>query len=70
MASECDHGAVPGACHLCRGDRPEPAAGWSRPFAAKWPGTCSGCGFDVVEGQVVQWRLDTLQVRHVGCGHG
>lgn len=50
--SECMHGAVPGGCHLCRGDTPQTP---SKPtiaalFYARYPGTCAGCGFTVDPG--------------------
>lgn len=56
MASECDHGAVLGGCHLCRDEPAAERVPESRPFTARYDGECAGCGFDVRWGEIVQYR--------------
>jgi hypothetical protein len=75
MAVECDHGEMPGMpCPPC--DRQRGAAAmddlpgpWSAIFQARFPGTCTGCEFDIQIGQHICGRdtNDGREHRHAGA---
>jgi hypothetical protein len=55
-------------CSHCTLAGPHDRADDSRPFAARYPGDCDGCGFDIKAGEHVQYQADRLV--HVRCAHG
>jgi hypothetical protein len=65
VADECPHGAVVGACHLCRGDRPQTPPRPSAIFVARFASACSGCDWEIHAGQAVRYVNDRLH--HAGC---
>jgi len=56
MADLCIHEVV--RCTVCH--EPEPAAPSSRPFEARFDGTCQGCGFSIRPGDRVRYVTDRL----------
>lgn len=72
MAEVCAYSDLPvascahcqGAGHLAHEREPD-----SRPFAARLPGECAGCGFDIKPGETVQFAHGG-RLYHLRCTHG
>jgi hypothetical protein len=76
---ECPHGeTIPEVCPPCQRDARAVARAvidtpreWSRPFPARYAGTCDECGFDIAVGQMIRLcddvERDRREYRHEGC---
>lgn len=63
VTTYCPHDADPLCCPPCqtaaRGPAPAaPEPEWSRPFPARYEGTCPGCGFPIEVGQSVRLLIE------------
>ena len=65
MTEPCRHDLAPAACATCAGLEDLLEDDGSRTFVARYPGTCAGCGFDVVEGERI--RYHDGRVVHEDC---
>lgn len=74
MNDICEISDLPtGQCGHCRLTEPHQREPDSRPFEARYHGTCAGCGFDVRPGEFIQYQPSTVGgsfIAHVRCAHG